>query len=62
MIARSKRPILIVGLGVLWAKASPELVQFAERIGAPVAVRMARRSCWRTLRASMVVLHLTSGA
>src|SRR6266852_3937910 len=26
MIARSKRPILIVGLGVLWAKASPELV------------------------------------
>ena len=36
MIARSKRPILIVGLGVLWAKASPELVQFAERIGAPV--------------------------
>ena len=36
MIARSKRPILIVGLGVLWAKASPELVQLAERIGAPV--------------------------
>ena len=29
MIARSKRPILIVGLGVLWAKASPELVQLA---------------------------------
>jgi acetolactate synthase-1/2/3 large subunit len=36
MIARAKRPILIVGLGVLWAKASPELVRLAERIGAPV--------------------------
>ena len=36
MIAPSKRPILIVGLGVLWAKASPELVQLAERLGAPV--------------------------
>src|SRR2546427_471744 len=35
-IARAKRPILIVGLGVFWAKASPELVQLAERIGAPV--------------------------
>ena len=30
--------------------------------GAPVAVRMARRTCWRTTLASMVVLHLQSGA
>jgi thiamine pyrophosphate-dependent acetolactate synthase large subunit-like protein len=37
MIARSKRPILHRrASGVLWAKASPELVQSAERIGAPV--------------------------
>ena len=27
-----------------------------------VAVRMARRTCWRTVLASMVVLHLTIGS
>jgi acetolactate synthase I/II/III large subunit len=36
MIARSKRPILIVGLGVFWARASSELVKLAERLGSPV--------------------------
>ena len=36
MLRRARRPILIAGLGVLWAKASAELVQFAERLGAPV--------------------------
>ena len=30
--------------------------------GAPVAVRMARRTCWRTVLASTVVLHLTIGS
>ena len=30
--------------------------------GAAVVTRMARRTCWRTVLASMVVLHLTSGA
>ena len=30
--------------------------------GKAVAVRMARRTCWLTVFASMVVLHLTSGA
>ena len=36
MIARAKRPILIVGPRRLWAGASAELVQLAERFGAPV--------------------------
>lgn len=36
MLARGKRPVLLVGLGVLWAGASAELVSFSERIGAPV--------------------------
>ncbi len=35
-IERAKRPILIAGLGVLWAKAAPALVRLAERLGAPV--------------------------
>ena len=32
----ARRPILLVGLGVLWCKASNELVALAERLGAPV--------------------------
>jgi acetolactate synthase-1/2/3 large subunit len=32
----SKRPVLIAGLGVLWARASEPFVRFAERLGAPV--------------------------
>ncbi len=36
MLESAKRPILLVGLGVLWAKASQELVALAERLGAPV--------------------------
>jgi len=36
MIGGARRPILIVGLGVLWAHAAPELVRLAERLGAPV--------------------------
>jgi acetolactate synthase-1/2/3 large subunit len=36
MIAKSRRPILLVGLGVFWDRASTELVRFAERLGAPV--------------------------
>jgi acetolactate synthase-1/2/3 large subunit len=36
MMARSKRPILIAGLGVYWCGASAEFVKFAERLGAPV--------------------------
>src|SRR5712691_2612681 len=35
-LRRSRRPILLAGLGVFWGKASPEFVKFAERIGAPV--------------------------
>ena len=36
MLKASKRPILLVGLGVLWSNASAELVALAERLGAPV--------------------------
>ena len=30
--------------------------------GVAVAVRMARRTCWRTVLASIVVLHFTIGS
>jgi len=36
MLGKVRRPILIVGLGVYWCGASAELVEFAERLGAPV--------------------------
>jgi acetolactate synthase-1/2/3 large subunit len=36
MLKRARRPILMVGLGVLWGRAAPEMVRFAERLGAPV--------------------------
>jgi acetolactate synthase-1/2/3 large subunit len=36
MLSRAKRPVLIAGLGLLWAKACEEFVSFAERLGAPV--------------------------
>lgn len=35
-IRRAKRPILLAGLGVFWAKAADAFVRFAERLGAPV--------------------------
>jgi acetolactate synthase-1/2/3 large subunit len=36
MLRRARRPVVLVGLGVFWCKASVELVKFAERLGAPV--------------------------
>lgn len=36
MLGMARRPILLVGMGVLWTRASAELVSFAERLGAPV--------------------------
>jgi acetolactate synthase I/II/III large subunit len=36
LLARARRPILLVGLGVLWARACDRLVRLAERLGAPV--------------------------
>jgi acetolactate synthase-1/2/3 large subunit len=36
LLRRARRPILMVGLGVLWDGASSELVRLAERLGAPV--------------------------
>jgi acetolactate synthase I/II/III large subunit len=38
MMAQAHRPIILVGLGVLWCNASASLVSFAERLGAPVLV------------------------
>ena len=35
-IGRARRPLLMAGLGVLWAGAAAALVGFAERLGAPV--------------------------
>ena len=36
MLRRSARPIILAGLGVLWDRASSQLVALAERLGAPV--------------------------
>lgn len=36
MLAKARKPVILVGLGVLWARASAELTAFAERLGAPV--------------------------
>ena len=36
MIAGARKPVILAGLGVLWCKASAELVRFAEQLGAPV--------------------------
>ncbi|HEY8476276.1 MAG TPA: thiamine pyrophosphate-binding protein [Chloroflexota bacterium] len=36
MIARSRYPVLLAGLGVLWDRAAASLVALAERLGAPV--------------------------
>ncbi len=36
MLKAARRPVLLVGLGVLWSNACAELVSLAERLGAPV--------------------------
>ena len=36
MLKAAKKPILLVGMGVLWCRASQELVKLAEKLGAPV--------------------------
>jgi acetolactate synthase-1/2/3 large subunit len=36
MLRNARKPIILAGLGVYWARASAELVAFAERLGAPV--------------------------
>ena len=36
VLAKSRKPILLVGLGVYWSRASVELVALAEKLGAPV--------------------------
>ena len=36
MIDKARKPILLVGLGCYWDKASAEMVKLAERLGAPV--------------------------
>jgi len=36
LLRGARRPVLLVGLGVLWARAAAELVALAEQLGAPV--------------------------
>jgi acetolactate synthase-1/2/3 large subunit len=36
MLAGSRKPIILAGLGALWSRASAELTALAERLGAPV--------------------------
>jgi acetolactate synthase-1/2/3 large subunit len=36
MLNGARKPVLLVGMGVLWSRASAELVQLARRLGAPV--------------------------
>jgi acetolactate synthase-1/2/3 large subunit len=36
MLEKARRPILLVGLGTFWDKASAEMVRLAETLGAPV--------------------------
>ena len=36
MLAKARKPVILVGMGVLWCKAAAELVAFAEQFGAPV--------------------------
>ena len=36
MLGRARRPVILAGLGVLWNRASDQLVAFAERLSAPV--------------------------
>ncbi len=36
MLRNARKPILLVGLGVYWDKASEDMVKFAEHLGAPV--------------------------
>ena len=36
MLARARKPVVLVGLGVYWCKAAAEFVKFVERLGAPV--------------------------
>jgi acetolactate synthase-1/2/3 large subunit len=43
MIESSERPVLYVGGGVIRAKASPELLEFAEAVNAPVVTTLMAR-------------------
>ena len=36
MLAKSRKPVILAGLGIYWDKASTELVALAEHLGAPV--------------------------
>lgn len=47
VIAAAKRPLVIAGGGVLYAEATPELSEFAERFGIPVAETQAGKSSLR---------------
>ena len=44
MLREAKRPVIVAGGGAYYARASEELVAFAERTGAPVVTTMASKS------------------
>ena len=44
VLRTARRPMILAGQGVLYAQASAELVEFAERLGAPVATTMLGKS------------------
>lgn len=46
LLLAAERPIIHVGQGVLWARASPALVEFAELAGAPVMTTYTAKSAF----------------
>jgi len=46
LLAEAKRPVLYVGGGVIRANASPELLELAEKVGAPVVTTLMARGAF----------------
>jgi thiamine pyrophosphate-dependent acetolactate synthase large subunit-like protein len=44
LLLAARRPVIHVGQGVLWAEATPELVAFADLVGAPVMTTYTAKS------------------
>lgn len=46
MLRAAERPLIHVGQGVLWSRATEELVEFADLVGAPVATTYTAKSAF----------------
>ncbi len=46
LLLDAERPVIRAGHGVLWAEATPELVEFAEAVNVPVATTYAAKSAF----------------